>query len=84
VQLGGLLGSDESTLAIRIGLAARLAFALSGSATGELGHYRLRLTPAKLILEIPKRRAIMAGDPVQKRLAAVAAAFGRKAETAIG
>lgn len=84
VQLGGLLGSDESALALRIGLAARLAFALSASATGELGHYRLRLTTAKLILDIPKRRAIMAGDPVQKRLAAVAAVFGRKAETTVG
>jgi exopolyphosphatase/guanosine-5'-triphosphate,3'-diphosphate pyrophosphatase len=84
VQLGGLLGTDESTLAIRFGLAARLAFALSASATGELGHYRLRLTPTRLILEVPKRRTIMAGDPVQKRLAAVAAAFGRKAETATG
>jgi exopolyphosphatase/guanosine-5'-triphosphate,3'-diphosphate pyrophosphatase len=56
---------------------------LSASATGELGHYRLRLTLSLLILEIPKRRAIMAGDPVQKRLASVAAAFGRKPETAI-
>jgi exopolyphosphatase/guanosine-5'-triphosphate,3'-diphosphate pyrophosphatase len=83
VQLGGLLGPDESTLALRIGLAARLAFALSASATGELGHYRLRPTPGRLILEIPTRRAIMAGDPVQKRLASVAAAFGRKPETAI-
>ena len=83
VQLGGLLGPDESTLAFRIGLAARLAFALSASATGELGHYRLRLTTGKLILDIPKRRAIMAGDPVQKRLAAVATAFGRKAETTV-
>jgi len=84
VQLGGLLGPDESTLAVRIGLAARLAFALSASATGELGHYRLRLTQGRLILEVPKRRTIMAGDPVQKRLAATAAAFGRKAETATG
>jgi exopolyphosphatase/guanosine-5'-triphosphate,3'-diphosphate pyrophosphatase len=83
-QLGGLLGPAESTLAIRIGLAARLAFSLSASATGELGHYRLRLTPSRLILEVPKRRTIMAGDPVQKRLAAVAAAFGRKAETFVG
>jgi len=83
VQLGGLLGPDESALALRIGLAARLAFALSGSATGELGHYRLRLTAGKLILDIPKRRAVMAGDPVQKRLAAVAAAFARKGEIAV-
>jgi exopolyphosphatase/guanosine-5'-triphosphate,3'-diphosphate pyrophosphatase len=84
VQLGGLLGPDESALAIRIGLAARLAFALSASATGELGYYRLRLTPTRLILEVPKRRAIIAGDPVHKRLAAAAAAFGRKGETVVG
>ncbi|HEX3429254.1 MAG TPA: Ppx/GppA family phosphatase [Rhizomicrobium sp.] len=84
VQLGGLLGTDESALAMRIGLAARMSFALSASASGELGHYRLRLTSSRLILEIPKRRMIMAGDPVQKRLAAVATAFGRRAETAVG
>jgi exopolyphosphatase/guanosine-5'-triphosphate,3'-diphosphate pyrophosphatase len=84
VQLGGLLGPDESALALRIGLAARLAFALSASATGELGHYRLRLTSTRLTLDIPKRRAIMAGDPVQKRLSAAAAAFGRKGETVSG
>lgn len=83
VQLGGLLGPGETGLAVRTGLAARLAFALSGSATGELGHYRLRLTQGRLILEVPKRRAVMAADPVQKRLAAVAAAFGRKPETVI-
>ena len=84
VQLGGLLTPDESALAIRLGLAARLAFALSGSATGELGYYGLRLTPTRLVLEVPKRRAIMAGDPVHKRLAAVATAFGRKGDTSVG
>jgi len=83
VQLGGLLDPDESMLAVRIGLAARLAFALSGSATGELGRYRLRLTQNRLVLEVPKRRAIMAGDPVQKRLAALTSALGRKSETLI-
>ena len=31
----------------------RLAFALSASATGELGHTKLRVTPSKLILDVP-------------------------------
>jgi exopolyphosphatase/guanosine-5'-triphosphate,3'-diphosphate pyrophosphatase len=84
VQLGGLLGDDESALAVRLGLAARLAFTLSASAGGELLNYCLRLTPARVVLEVPRRRAMVAGEPVQKRLAAVASALGRRSEIVIG
>jgi exopolyphosphatase/guanosine-5'-triphosphate,3'-diphosphate pyrophosphatase len=79
-----LLDKDDEALALRIGLAARLAFALSASATGELGHTRLRLTPSKLLLEMPRRREALAGEPVLKRLGALAAALGRKGEILIG
>jgi exopolyphosphatase/guanosine-5'-triphosphate,3'-diphosphate pyrophosphatase len=82
-QIGTLLGPEEVLVARRLGLSLRLAFALSASAPGELAHYGLRITPSRLTLEIPHRRAQIAGEPVQKRLAALAANLGRKAEVVV-
>ncbi len=79
-----ILDSGGAALARRIGLAARLAFALSASAVGELAHYKLRLMPNRVLLEIPRRRASVAAEPVQKRLGNIAAALGRKGEILIG
>ena len=67
-----------------IGLVARLGFARAASAVGELAHYPVRLPPAKVVLEASGRRRAVAGDPVQKRLSALAAAMGRKGEIQIG
>ena len=82
--LGGLLDKDDERRALQLGLAWRFAFALSASAAGELSHYRLRQTPAKLILEVPARREAIAGEPVQKRLGALAESFERRGEILIG
>lgn len=79
-----LLSEEDDLAARRIGLGARLAFALSASAVGELPHYRLRMTPARMLLEVSRRREMIAGEPVQKRLGALANAFGRKGEILIG
>jgi exopolyphosphatase / guanosine-5'-triphosphate,3'-diphosphate pyrophosphatase len=79
-----LLSNDEDRLALSIGLAARLAFSLSGSSTGELSHYKLRLTPTRVLLDVSRRREPIAGEPVQKRLGALAAALDRKGEILIG
>ncbi len=79
-----LLSAEDDAFARRIGLAVRLGFALSASAVGELAHYRLRTTPAKVVLEVSARRQAVAGDPVQKRLSTLAAAMGRKGEIQIG
>lgn len=79
-----LLAPEDEAMARRIGLAARLGFALSASAVGELPQYRLRLTPSKAILEVSAARGAIAGDPVQKRLGTLAAALGRKGEILIG
>lgn len=84
LALGELLSADDTALARRIGLAARLAFSLSASAVGELPHYKLRLTPTRVLLDVPRRRASIAGEPVQKRLGDIAAALGRKGEILIG
>jgi exopolyphosphatase/guanosine-5'-triphosphate,3'-diphosphate pyrophosphatase len=79
-----LLDKDDEARALRMGLACRLAFALSASSVGVLPHYKIRMTPAKLVLDLPRRQEAIAGEPVQKRLGALAAAFGRKGEILIG
>ncbi len=79
-----LLDRADEALALRIGLACRLAFAVSASAVGELGHTKLRLTPSKLVLDVPKRREMIAGEPIAKRLGALAASMDRKGEILIG
>jgi exopolyphosphatase/guanosine-5'-triphosphate,3'-diphosphate pyrophosphatase len=80
----GLLDKDDEKRALLLGLAWRFAFSLSASASGELAHYRLRMTPSKIILEVPPRRAAIAGEPVQKRLGALADVLGRKGEILVG
>jgi exopolyphosphatase/guanosine-5'-triphosphate,3'-diphosphate pyrophosphatase len=80
LRLKGLLDRQEERRALRIGLAARLGFELSAAAEGELGQYRLRLTPSKLILDVPKRRSAIANDAVARRMGALGAAFDRLAE----
>ena len=82
--LAGLLDKEDERRALRLGLAWRFAFSLSASAIGELGHYKLRMTPAKIILEVPSRREAIAGDPVQKRLGALAEIFDRRGEILVG
>jgi exopolyphosphatase/guanosine-5'-triphosphate,3'-diphosphate pyrophosphatase len=84
LSMGALLDKDEEKHAKLLGLAWRFAFSLSSSAAGELANYRLRLTPAKVILEVPLRREAIAGEPVQKRLGELADAIGRKGEILVG
>jgi exopolyphosphatase/guanosine-5'-triphosphate,3'-diphosphate pyrophosphatase len=84
MALAGLLDKDEEKRALLLGLAWRFAFSLSASAAGELANYRLRLTPSKVILEVPTRREAIAGEPVQKRLGELADALGRKGEILVG
>jgi len=80
LRLPRILDKQEERRAMRIGLAARLAFDLTAAASGELTHYRLRLTPSKVVLEVPKRRSAIADDTVAKRLGALGAAMDRNAE----
>lgn len=82
--LAGLLDKDDEKRALVLGLAWRFAFSLSASASGELAQYRLRMTPSKIILEVPARREAIAGEPVQKRLGVLADALGRKGEILVG
>lgn len=84
VNLAGLLDKEGERRALILGLAWRFAFSLSSSAAGELAHYGLRMTPGKIVLEVPARREAIAGEPVQKRLGALADAMGRKGEILVG
>lgn len=77
----GLLNEDDSALARRIGLAARLGFAISASAVGELPHYAVRLTGSRVVLQVSRGRQPIASEPVQKRLAALAQTWGSRPET---
>lgn len=84
MALTELLDKDDARRALRLGLAWRFAFSLSASAAGEFAHYRLRLTPAKIVLEVPRKREAMASEPVQKRLGALAESFDRRGEILVG
>lgn len=83
-SLAGLLDKDDEHHALVLGLAWRFAFSLSASAPGELANYRLRMTPSKVILEVPSRREAIAGEPVQRRLGELANVLGRKGEILVG
>ena len=83
LRIPGLIDKQSEKRALRLGLAARVAFDLSASAAGELAYYRLRLTPSKVALEVPSKRAAIADDTVSKRMGALGAALDRKAEILI-
>ena len=80
----GVLEDGTVQLMERLGLAARLGFALSASAVGELPHYPMKMTPTKIVIEVPTRRGKITADPVMKRLGGLADAFGRNGEVHIG
>jgi len=84
MAMSELLDKDDERHALQLGLTWRFAFSLSASAAGELGHYRLRLTPAKIVLEVPLKREAIASEPVQKRLGALAESFDRRGEILVG
>jgi exopolyphosphatase / guanosine-5'-triphosphate,3'-diphosphate pyrophosphatase len=84
LDVSGLIGNDDVWRALRIGLVARLAFDLSASASGELGHYKLKATPSKITLEVPLKREAVADDTVQRRLGLLAGAMRREAEIRVG
>ena len=84
LALPSLLDKDDEKRAKILGLTWRFAFSLSASAAGELSNYKLRLTPAKVVLEVPRKREAIASEPVQKRLGELADAMGRRGEILVG
>jgi exopolyphosphatase/guanosine-5'-triphosphate,3'-diphosphate pyrophosphatase len=76
--VGGLLGAEGAVQALRIGLAARLAYGLAAAIEGELPLMALQLSKETLALEIPEKRKALLTESVHKRLTDLAEAFGRK------
>jgi exopolyphosphatase/guanosine-5'-triphosphate,3'-diphosphate pyrophosphatase len=78
-----LLGPEGAVQALRLGLAARLAFALVGSVEGELPSMPLHLSSQAVSLTVPARARALLGENVTKRLNDLSEAFGRKGEISI-
>jgi exopolyphosphatase / guanosine-5'-triphosphate,3'-diphosphate pyrophosphatase len=81
--IGGLLGAEGAVRAQQIGLAARLAFGVSGALEGELPATNLHLTKDVLELEVPAAKQALLGEAVHKRLAELGKAFGRKTQAGV-
>jgi exopolyphosphatase / guanosine-5'-triphosphate,3'-diphosphate pyrophosphatase len=81
--IAGLLGEERSARALQIGLAARLAYALTAAVEGELSAMPLKVTERTVAIEVPNRRRALASESVHKRLDALAEAVGRKADIAL-
>ena len=78
------LMSEESLMfARKIGLAARLAFGITGSLSGLLSKTKLELGKDSLVLQLPESRKALAAEPVGKRLAALAGAIGKKPQISV-
>jgi exopolyphosphatase/guanosine-5'-triphosphate,3'-diphosphate pyrophosphatase len=83
INVASLLGKDGTLQALRVGLAARLAFALTSAIEGELPKMSLKLTSETVTLQLPPRREALLGEIIAKRLDDLAEAFNRKGETVI-
>ncbi len=82
-----LLPEADQVIAIRVGLALRLAYTLSGGATSVLEDSRLAFDGATLTLEIGSSGLMLAGDALDRRIDALArtlAAAGRVVVTGDG
>jgi exopolyphosphatase/guanosine-5'-triphosphate,3'-diphosphate pyrophosphatase len=78
-----LLGDDGLERALVIGLAARVAYSISGALSGELSATPLKLKGDSVALEVPASRQALLGERVNKRLADLAKAVGGKPEPVI-
>lgn len=74
----GMLGSQQLDRALALGLALRLAHTLSGGAPRLLSRATLICDDEELQLTLPGDLALLSGDVVDRRLRALAQAFGRR------
>jgi exopolyphosphatase / guanosine-5'-triphosphate,3'-diphosphate pyrophosphatase len=75
-----LLDEDGRETARAIGLALRLAYTLTGGVPGLLRGSSLRLTDAKLTLNVMSDHVLLLGEAVQRRLDALGRCLGRPTE----
>jgi len=83
VEVERLLGADGIERARIIGLAARVAYSICGALSGKLAATPLRVNGELVSLEVPADREDLLGERVEKRLAELARATGRKADPVI-
>ncbi|HXV23571.1 MAG TPA: Ppx/GppA family phosphatase [Alphaproteobacteria bacterium] len=74
----GLLDAELRERAVSLGLALRLAYALTGAAPELLRHSRLELQEGRIVLAMEPRWRILAGDAVRRRLEALGRALKRE------
>jgi exopolyphosphatase/guanosine-5'-triphosphate,3'-diphosphate pyrophosphatase len=97
VRYDGRLGGPEAALArplideklaeeaVKIGLALRVAIAISGGAARLLSRTTLSLDGDRMMLHLPKaEEALAEGEAMRRRFTALAEAFGRKAVVQAG
>lgn len=74
----GMLNPQQAERALALGLALRLAHTLSGGAPRLLSRATLICDDEELQLTLPDDLAMLSGDVVDRRLRALAQAFGRR------
>ncbi len=79
-----LLDEDRIREAWRLGLALRLAFAISGGAPGVLKRVRLERDGEQLRLRVPRSLETMVGEAVERRFEDLVEAHGGKGKIKIG
>jgi exopolyphosphatase/guanosine-5'-triphosphate,3'-diphosphate pyrophosphatase len=73
------LGGDERKKAELLGAALRAGLSIAGPSAALLAETSVRLTPASVILTMPKARQALIGEPMTKRLDELAKALDRQA-----
>jgi exopolyphosphatase/guanosine-5'-triphosphate,3'-diphosphate pyrophosphatase len=79
-----MLTEEEHERWQSVGLALRLAYALSAATPAILRQSSLGLGDAKLTLRLPKGHGELLGEAVERRLQALAGAFGKTSAVALG
>ncbi len=75
-----LMGPGDAERALIIGLAARVAYSISGALAGELSHTPLHAEGDALSLEVPSGHQALLSERVGKYLNDLAKVVGRKSD----
>jgi exopolyphosphatase/guanosine-5'-triphosphate,3'-diphosphate pyrophosphatase len=79
-----MLSEEEHEHWQTVGLALRLAYALSAATPAILRHSAIAAGDSKLTLRIPKGNDALLGEAVERRLQALAGALGKISAVALG